>query len=78
MKPIGKCWQNIPLSSEKAQEQEKQVSKERLQKNAVNAMRQSTGKPIAVDRQHYRHPCPRLPAFRRAVLRWCVELSDGK
>jgi len=41
-----------------------QVSKERLHKNAVNA----TVKPTAGDRQPYRHPCPQVPAFRRAVL----------
>jgi len=64
MKPIGKCWQNIPLSTGKSARARKnfQVSKERLQKNAVNATRQSTVKSIAVNRQPYRHACPQVPA----------------
>jgi len=58
-----------PIINRKKRKSKKnvQVSKERLQKNAVNTTRQSTVKPTAIDRQPYRHPCPRLPAFRRAV-----------
>jgi len=60
MKPIGKFWQNILLSTGKSARARKnfQVSKERLQKNAVNATRQPTLKSIAVNRQPYQTAMP--------------------
>jgi len=54
-----------PIINRKKRKSKKKCSsvKRALAKNAVNATRQSTVKTTAVDRQPYRHPCPRLPAL---------------